>query len=394
MRKVWFVVGTLLVFVIGGIVYSRLAGGSAGGLGSGESAPAPVEVASVEHGPIELRRTFSGTLESPAEFDVASRVNGRIVKLNVDVADPVRRGQVVAVLDDDEYVQAVAQAEAELALARANLTEARNSYEIARRELDRMSELHKRGVASDSQLDAATAQDLAKEAAVAVSQAQLTRAEAALESARIRLGYTKVLAKWTGGDDLRVVGERYVNEGDTVAPNTRLLSIIELDPIHAVVYVTEKDYGRLQPGQAVTLSTDAYPGEAFEGKVTRIAPVFRQSSRQARIEVVASNPEGQLKPGMFVRAEVVLDHAEDATIVPVAALTKRGGQTGVFLVSGDGQTVSWQTIEPGIRQDERVQVIGGGISGRVVTLGQQLIDDNSPITIPETTMQTTGEVTE
>ena len=102
------------------------------------------------------------------------------------------------------------------------------------------------------------------------------RAEASLETANIRLGYTRITAGWSGGDDQRVVAERYVDEGETVSANTPLLRIVELDPITGVIFVTERDYARLQPGQEVLLlTTDAYPGEDFQGRIERIAPVFR-----------------------------------------------------------------------------------------------------------------------
>jgi RND family efflux transporter MFP subunit len=350
-----------------------------------------VEVGAIEHGEIELHRTFSGTLEAPAEFVVAPKVGGRVVRIVVDFSDPVERDQVVAELDNDEYLQAVAQAEADLAVAKANLAEARSSLEIAARALERVTTLRERGIASESQLDTARAEHLAKEAAVEVDEAQVTRAEAALATARIRLGYTTVTAGWSGGDERRVVAERFVDEGGTVAANAPLLSIVELDPIHAVIFVTERDYARLSVDQTATLSTDAYPGETFSGRITRVAPVFRQASRQARVEVTVDNPDQRLKPGMFVRVEIVLDRARDATIVPIEALTTRDGRDVVFVVAPDGESVSMRAVEIGIRQGSRAQVFGEGLVGRVVTLGQQLVDDGSRITVPEVDSNPPGE---
>jgi multidrug efflux pump subunit AcrA (membrane-fusion protein) len=94
------------------------------------------------------------------------------------------------------------------------------------------------------------------------------------------------------------------------------------------------------------------------------------------------NPEHRLKPGMFIRARVVLAQVSEATIVPEQALTIRNDSSGVFVVSEDERSVAWREVKVGIREGDRVQVEGEGLSGRVVTLGQQLIDDGSPITIP------------
>lgn len=347
------------------------------------SGAAPVEVVSINRGPITLRRTFNGTLEALAEFMVAPKVGGRIERLTVNLADTVERGQVVAELDNDEYVQAVAQARADLAVAKANLVEAKSALEIANREFERIKTLKGRGVASASQYDKASADQGAKQAQLAVAEAQLTRAGALLETANIRLGYTKVTADWSGGEDRRLVAERLVDEGHTVSANTPLLLIVELDPITGIINVTEKDYARLQPGQMATLSTDAYPGEQFVGRIDRISPVFRQQTRQARVELSIDNKQFRLKPGMFIRATVELAHLAEAVIVPEAAVTIRGGQTGIFVVNEGKMTVAWHPVRLGIKEDNLVQIEGDGLNGRVVSLGQQLIDDGSPISIPE-----------
>jgi RND family efflux transporter MFP subunit len=346
------------------------------------SRPVPVEVAQIQHGPIALRRTFSGELEALAEFVVAPKVSGRVERVIVNIADTIKRGQVVAELDNDEYVQAVAQAHSDLEVAIAKLSQAKSALEIANREFKRAESLLKRKVTSDSEFDVARQEQLEKQAQFKVAAAQVTKAESSLETANIRLGYTKVTAGWTGGDEHRVVAERYVDEGQTVAANAPLLLIVELHPIIGVIFVTERDYAHLKPGQHVSLTTDAYPGKKYTGRIDRIAPVFRKSSRQARVEMTIENSQHRLKPGMFIRATVVLAQVTEATIVPEQALTKRNDRSGIFIVSEDGRSVTWRGVKVGIRESGRVQVGGQGLSGRVVTLGQQLLDDESPVTIP------------
>ena len=388
MKRVGLRIVFLAIVVIGvvmGIVWvviSQLQGREGSRKPSEASRSAPVEVAQIQRGPIELRRTFSGTLEARAEFVAAPKVSGRVERLGVNLADAVKRGQLVAELDNDEYVQAVAQAKAGLEVAMANLAEAKSALEIANRELQRIVTLRGRGIASDSQFDAARADQLAKQAQFEVAKAQVTRAEASLETANIRLGYTKVTADWNGGAEERVVAERYIDEGDTISANAPLLLIVELDPITGVIFVTEKDYALLRPSQPVSLTTDAYLGEVFQGRIERIAPIFRRATRQARVELTIDNKQQRLKPGLFIRATVVLDRVADAMIVPDQALTTRDDKTGVFIVNQDGRSVAWREVKVGIRDEKRVQVEGKGLVGRVVTLGQQLVDDGSAITIP------------
>lgn len=350
--------------------------------------PVPVETAAIERGPIAQVRTFSGELEALAEFVVAPKVSGRVERVLVNIGDTVTRGQVVAELDNEEYVQAVAQAEADRVVARANLSEAESALEIANREFQRTDALVKSGIASDSEYDAGRRDLLVKQAQVKVAEAQVAKAEASLQTANIRLGYTQVTADWSGGDAQRVVAERYVDEGQTVAANAQLLLIVALDPIVGVVHATEKDYGHLQFGQAVALTTDAYPDEVFSGRIDRIAPIFRRTTRQARIEMIVDNPRYRLKPGMFIRATLTLARVAEAVIVPEQALTRRRDRDGVFILAEDGASVIWREVRVGIRAGDRVQVEGTGLSGRVVTLGQQLVDDGSAITIPAETRPT------
>ena len=366
---------------LGWLIFGEIQDRSGATQSSRTQRPVPVEVAPIQRGPIALERTFSGELEALAEFVVAPKVSGRVEHVFVNIADTVKRGQVVAELDNDEYVQAVAQAQADLEVAKANLSKAKSDLETASREFKRTQSLLKRGIASDSEFDAARQDQLAKQAQLKVAEAQVAKAESSLETANIRLGYTKVTAGWTGGDEDRVVAERYVDEGQTVAANAQLLSIVELNPIVGVVFVTESDYARLKPGQLVSLTTDAYPDEQYTGRIDRIAPVFRKSTRQARIEMLIDNPQYRLKPGMFIRAAVVLSRVPEATIVPEQALTIRDDKSGVFIVGEDGRSVAWREVKVGIREGDRVQVEGEGLSGRVVALGQQLVRDGSPITI-------------
>jgi RND family efflux transporter MFP subunit len=346
-----------------------------------ERPPVPIEVGPVERGPVTLRRTFTGTLEASAEFVVSPRVGGQIEALEADIGDVVQRGDVVARLDDDEFVQAANQAEADLAVARATRAESRSALEIATRELRRLEQLRGDGASSESQVDAARTRELAAQARVQVAEANVERAESSVEAARIRTAYTRVTADWTGDDERRTVAERYVDEGGTIAANGALMSIVELDPIVGVLFVPERDYARIATGQVAALTTDAYPGRSFEARVARIAPVFRRATRQARVELAIPNPAEELKPGMFVRATLELERLADVVVVPFDALTERGDETGVFALAEDGAHVAWVPVTVGVRDGTRVQVTGEGLTARVVTLGQALCDDGARVAV-------------
>lgn len=358
------------------------------GPAAGTRAPVPVEIAAVTRGSIALRRTFSGTLEAAARFVVAPKVGGRLKSVDVDLGDVVERGQVVATIDDDEFVQAVQRAAADLAVAKASLAEATAALEIASRALKRAESMRDEGVTSETLLDTAIAKELASRSRVEVGKSNVVRAESDLESARIRLGYTRVVADWTDGDDSRVVAERYVDGGGVVSANARLLSIVELDPIVAVVEVPERDYARLAAGQKASLTTDSHPGRVFVGSISRIAPVFRRSTRQARVELLIENEDEMLKPGMFVRATLELLRVDDTIAVPFEALIERDGSTGLFVLDSDQTHSIWKPVVVGVREGERVQIVSGldeaTDATQVVTLGQALCDDGAPIVVAGT----------
>jgi len=358
--------------------------GNAPGEQASQKRAAPVEITPVMRGSIELTRTFSGTLEAAEMFMVAPKVTGRIARLDVDLGDTVERGQVVARLDDEEHAQAVREMQAELAVTKATLTEAERALEITTREHQRVSRLFASGAMSESELDEAEANLLAREAQLQVARARVTKAEAMLAAAKIRLGYTDVTAGWSTGDSSRVVAERMVDEGEIVSENTPLLSIVEIDPIIGVLLVTEKEYSRMTTRQTVSMETDAHPGMTFTGRVSRIAPVFQQSTRQARVEVSVPNEGGLLKPGMFIRATVVMGRKDNAALVPEQALTRRDGKDGLFVLNQDAAKVAWREVRTGISQGGLVEIVSPDLSGNVVTIGQQFLEDGSAVEVIST----------
>lgn len=344
-------------------------------------AAVPVELAAVERGQLVERRVFSGTVQPRAQFTVAPKVAGRITSLHVDIGDEVAPGAVVAMLDDDEFEQAVATAQAELDVAEAESLRAEKALELARRNHDRVTGLREIEIASASELDVALADLDAREAELQVAAARVQRANALLAAARVRKRYATVRATWSGDENPRVVAARYLDEGSTVAANEPLVRVVDIASLRAVLFVTERDFARLRVGQQARVRNDAWPGRTFVGKVDRMAPVFEEASRQMRVEIAIDNEERKLRPGMFVRVEVDLGSADDAVIVPEIALVTRGGGDGVFVVDDDDRA-RFVAVEVGIRTDHRVQVVGEGITGRVVTLGQQLVEDGTRVRVP------------
>lgn len=340
-----------------------------------------VELSPAERGSLVTRRRFAGNLEPAAEFQVAPKVAGQIVEVLVDIGDSVTRGDVVTRLDDAEFQQSVIQAQAELAVAEARLQEARSAANLATRRLDRIERLEARGVASASELDDASGEARAQQAAVAVARAQREQAEAALNSAEVRLGYTRVRADWPGEDKTRLVGERMVDAGDTVAANTPLLSIVDIDQLRAVIEVPQSLYGDLAVGDPAQILPPGSDSEAVEARVSRIAPRFDPESRRTRVELVVDNQDRRLAAGMFVQVGLESRRVDRALIVPRAALVNRQGQQGVFTVAPGADTARFVAAEVALESDDRAALRGvDSLDGPVVVLGQDQLTDGAAIT--------------
>jgi RND family efflux transporter MFP subunit len=375
------VVAALFLAFLAWQIISRLPGG--GAAGGPRGAAVAVEIAAVERGGIRDVGTFSGTLIPKSYFTVVPKISGRIKELFVDIGDRLTRGQLVALLEDEEYQQQVLQAEADLGVAKANLEEAKSAQELAEKALARSRTLHEKGILSDSELETAVSAYGARDARLKVTLAQIANQQAALETARVRLSYTRIRAAWETGGDVRFVGERFVNPGAMLSSNTAVLSVIELQPITAVIHVTEKDYFRLRSQQPVLLTSGAYPGREFNGIVARVAPILKETSREARVEIDVDNIDGSLKPGMFVNARIEFVNKSDATVVPTSALVNRGALQGLFLADIEAQKAVFQPATVGIIEGDRAEILEpAALTGYVITLGHHLLENGTPIILP------------
>lgn len=381
-RKILLGAGLVVLAAAAWLIIRNVAGKTqAGGQRSGTVA---VDISPIKTGPIRDVGLFSGTLIPKSQFVIAPKVSGKLKKLYVDIGDLLQNGQVVAQLDDEEYQQQVIQADADLNVAKANLEEARTSVELARRDLERAESLHKKKIMSDSQMDAARSQFNAQEARFKVTAAQVSNRESALEAARVRLSYTRITASWEKGSGIRTVGERFVHEGALLSANTQIISVIELQPITAVIYATEKEYFRIRAGQDAVITSTAFPGRTFEGVVTRVAPLLQETSRQARVEIDIRNEDSALKPGLFVNAGIEFARRDQAVLVPFSALVQRGTQTGVFVADLENRKAVFKPVKTGIIEGENTEVLEpADLSGYAVVLGQHLLQDGMNIILPE-----------
>jgi RND family efflux transporter MFP subunit len=377
-KNVLITVGLIFLVFLGWRIVSLVTGsGQKFGRGMRGALQVAVEVTTAVSKQIKEERKFSGTVYPFYRYIVSPKVSGRVIEITKRIGDWVDTGEIIARLDDAEYQQAVLEAEANLKIGKASLAEAVSKMELARQELDRVKSLKEKGIASPSELDIADADYEAQTSRLELARAQVQQREAALNSAQIRLGYTVLAASEPG-----FVGERYVDEGSLLSTNAALVSVVGIDTVIVQATIIERDYGLISVGQPAKIAVDAFPGEAFDGKVARIAPVLQEASRVAKMEVEVDNQVHRLKPGMFTTITVVLQEKNARQVIPTGAIVKKDGVDGIFVVETDadnGSVARFYPVETGIAMDSETEILSPDIDGPVVTLGQHLLDDGSRV---------------
>jgi RND family efflux transporter MFP subunit len=324
----------------------------------------------------------SGTLLAEEQADVAAEVAGRIVATPVDRGTAVTDGTVlVRVSSTDTEAQAreaeanAAQIEARLGLTPgtafdvnqvAEVQNAKASYELAQNEFNRIKALLDQRVVSQSEFDQRRTQMEATRQQYEAAKNGASQQFQALQAARARVAIatkavndTVVRAPFTGS-----VSERLVSVGDYVTKGMKVAVVVRVNPLRVQLTVPEQFIAAVAVGVPVSFEVDAYPGRLFTGTVRYVSPALEANQRALTVEAVVSNPQGELKPGLFATARIEQKEKTNAILVPAAAVHAIGATSRVFVVNGDrveerivtiGQTIDGQVeISNGLKAGERV----------------------------------------
>lgn len=344
--------------------------------------PVVVNVITPEHVDMLDERVYSGTTQAWSSFDIDPEVSAKLVSLNFDIGDQIKKGDLIAQLDDSNYDQAVRQAEAELAVAKAKDVEVKALLKLRSSQYERLKLLHERNATSDSEFENAESAMRVQEAALIQSDANIKNCEARLAAAQVKLDDTKIFAEWNTGSDIRHVGDRYVDEGSLVSPGKPILKIIEIDRIKARIPIIERDFRFLQVGQKAEVTTDAYPGEVFEGTVEMISNELAESTRTVVAILSIPNKDFRLRPGMFVRVRIVLSEHKGAQTIPPNAILTRNDQRGVFIVASGG-IARFVPVETGLETRTRVEILSPELKSPVVTVGNHMLENGKKLEISQ-----------
>lgn len=276
----------------------------------------PDEVANVHEFELVERRTLevtaeaAGLIEPIRLVEVKSKASGEILELGVESGDVVRRGDLLGRVDPRDVRNALAQAEADLDVARARLSTA----ESARR---RSTELREAGVITEQEFEAATLEE-------ANARAQYIKARTNLELAQERMGDVTIRAPINGVIIRKDVesGQIIQSASQNISGGTTVLVMADLTEMQVRTLVSETDLGKIEPGMSARVSVEAFPGRQFRGTVTKIEPqaVVEQNVTMFPVLVHLANHDGALKPGMNAEVVVEVARRDDAVTIPNAAV--------------------------------------------------------------------------
>ncbi|WP_374449010.1 efflux RND transporter periplasmic adaptor subunit [Stella sp.] len=351
-RRLIYLLGAAALAAAAVVAAGQFRGPPAGMAAVAPGDPAPVRAAAVETAVATTGAMIDdiavvGSLQPSESVVVQPEIAGRIVRFGFRDGAEVRRGDLLVELDP--------------AILRAELAKARSDLVLARTNSDRANQLASQG----------TGTLRARDEALAVLQA----AQANFELAQARLERSEIRAPFSG-----IVGLRRYSIGAYVAPGDGIVDLAAVDPVRVDFRIPELFLSAIRTGQRVAVSADAVPGRAFDGTIYAIHPVVDENGRALRLRATLPNPDGSLRPGLFVRIRVVVEERPDAVLVPEAAVFPVEGGKYVYRLDGDRAVLT--EVRLGRRKPGLVEIASGLAAGEVVvTAGHQRLRDGAPVVV-------------
>ncbi|HEY6230822.1 MAG TPA: efflux RND transporter periplasmic adaptor subunit [Pyrinomonadaceae bacterium] len=385
-QRIVFALFLCLLPVFAGSCKSDYQGASRQDRPGGNKATRQVKTARVEETPFGETVTANGTLAAFDQSTAGVKVAGRLSSIAVDLGSVVRRGQIVAQVEPNDYKLRVQQAEASLSQARARLglapegnddkvspeqtgtvRQAKAQLDEARLNRERAVRLVEQGIVAKSDFDAADAtfkvaqsryQDALEE--IRNRQALLAQRRSEVALARQQLADTAVYAPIDG-----IVQQKRASVGEYLAAGAPVVDIVRMNPLRLQAQVPERDAGTVRFGQNVRVSVEG-DGKIYLGQIKRLSPVITAQNRMLMVEADVQN-DGNLRPGSFAKAEIVTNDAKMAVTVPNNAIVTFAGIEKVIVVQ-NGKALE-KPITTGRRSGEWTEILAG------INVGDQVIVD-------------------
>ena len=303
-----------------------------------------VSVQQVSARQVPQTATYTSTVQAYVKNNIAPQMAGRITKINVEIGDFVKEGEILAEIDKAQYLQAQLQLQ---------------NQEV---DLNRLRSLYEAGGLSQSDYDAIEMQ----------YKVLKTQVDNLLENTVLRSPINGV------------VTARNYDVGDMYSMSMPIYTVEQIVPVKLLVGISEADYTKVKKGDSVEIVTDAFPDMTFYGSIDKIYPTIDPATRTFIVEVVVKNPYRTLRPGMFARVTVNFGSNNNVVIPDVAVVKQQGsGERFVYILNDDG-TVTYQKVTLGRRMGAEYEVLDGVRNGaKVVTGGQIRLKDGIKVNVNE-----------
>jgi RND family efflux transporter MFP subunit len=349
----WWALGIATVIIVGGAgaLYKKKAAAAAKPADPASLAMdvGPENIVVVVRGPLESGPAVSGSLTALHEARLRAEVSGRLVETLVLPGQPVRRGQVIARIDDSAIRESFLSARSAERVAQISLDD-------AQRDADRSAKLLAAGAVADRDLEQA-------KRTLAAAQAGYADAQSRLAAAQQQMDRTRITAPFAG-----IVSEMPVNAGDVVQPGTAIATVIDPASMRFEGSVPAEEVALLRVGAPVRFTVKGYPGRTFTGQVERVNPAADPQTRQVRVWVSVPNAKGALVGGLFAQGRVATT-SQMGIAVPVSAVDERGIAPTVLRVKGgraERATVALGARDP---ETDMVEITSGLAAGDTVLIG-------------------------
>ena len=386
-----------------------------------------VDVVPVRQGRIAREIRFTGSIEANTEVKVFPKITATIEAMKVDLGDPIRKGDVIALLESDELRAQLAQARAALDVMQARWTQmevgarseelaqaedlvekARASLKDSQSNYQRMKALLDRGTIARRQFESAELAytvaradlnsaeerlDMLREGATREDrqalQAQVSQAKATLDLARIRLSYTRITSPISG-----TISERFFDPGDLAVPAKTLVTVVQMDLVKVLVYFPENQIRYMVPGLQARLTVAAYPNQVFYGRIDKVSPTLNPETRMFSAEIKVLNEKRLLRPGMFTTVTLSVEPHSNALLVAKEAVLYReeyvenpeGSKSEIsqinYLFVAEGGRARMRRVSLGHESGTVVEIYQGVKKGeQVVVRGLHKLNDGDRIKV-------------
>jgi RND family efflux transporter MFP subunit len=299
-----------------------------------------------------------GTLRAAQTSQLAAQMMGNILEIRVHEGDRIRRGQVLAVIDDAQPRAALDRATAADLAAQQEITVSDSDFTLAEATFKRYQTLYEKKSVSPQEFDEVKARYQAAQARRDMARAGQAQAKAALDQARTALGYTRILAPFDG-----VVSEKKADVGTLASPGMPIFTVEDLRRYRLEATVNETDLRYVRMGQQVPAVIDALGDKELKGRVVEIVPAADPASRSFLVKIeVPTSPA--LRSGLFGRTQFTRGE-RSALLIPCTAVVERGQLQGVYVLD-QNQVAGLRYITLGKPSAQHVEVLAGLQAGELL----------------------------